>query len=429
MWIVFLTFQPRVFPLDGLILMQIFLLDLSLALRNIMRQRRRSAIALGSVTFGITALILANGFIEFIFWDFRETTIKSQLGHLQIVRPSYHDGGKADPYAFLLPNAVPELETPSRPRQIKAVAPRLSFSGLVSHGESTISFIGEGDDPQQQAAFGDALQISSGRNLSAEDPLGIIVGEGLARNLGVNVGDQVVLLATTASRGTNAVEVTIRGLFSTVTKAYDDTALRMPIKTARQLLRTNGSHVWVVLLNETAQTDIILAELRDKLQEKDLEIVPWYALADFYNKTVALFTKQIYGARLIIAIIILLSIMNTMTTSVMERVGEIGTSMALGVKRVGIMRLFVSEGVLIGCLGGILGVLLGLLFAHIISRIGIPMPPPPGMARGYTGEILVTWDIALESLALAVGTTLIASLYPAWRASRMQIVDALRHNR
>jgi putative ABC transport system permease protein len=400
-----------------------------LAIRNTMRHARRSAIAVGAVTFGITALILANGFIEWIFLDFRESTIKSQLGHLQIVRPGYHDLGKADPFAFLLPDTIPELETPGEPRQIKSVAPRLSFSGLVSYGEATLSFIGDGDDPRQQQFFGDALRISAGQSLSADDPLGAIVGEGLARNLGVHVGDRVVLLATTASRGINAVEVTIRGLFSTVTKSYDDTALRIPIETARRLLRTEGSHVWTVLLYDTAQTDRRLTKLRVKLQKKDLEVVPWYALADFYNKTVTLFTKQIYGIRLIIAIIILLSITNTMTMSVMERIGEIGTSMALGTKRTGIMRLFVSEGVLIGCLGGISGLLLGILFAHIISSIGIPMPPPPGMARGYIGQILVTRDIAMESLALAVGTTLLASIYPAWRASRMQIVDALRHNR
>lgn len=409
--------------------MRIFWLDFKLAFRNIVRQRRRSAIAIAAVAFGITALILANGFIEWIFLDFRESTIKSQLGHLQIVRPGYHDAGKADPYAFLLPEAVPELETPNEPQQIKAVAPRLSFSGLISHGDATLSFIGDGDDPRQQEVFGDALQISAGRSLSADDPLGIIVGEGLARNLGANVGDQVILLANTASRGTNAVEVTIRGLFSTVTKSYDDSALRMPIDTARQLLRTQGSHTWVVLLNDTSQTDIMLAKLRGKLQKNDLEIVPWYALADFYNKTASLFTKQIQGIRLIIALIILLSISNTMTMSVMERIGEIGTSMALGVKRAGIMRLFLSEGVLLGCLGGMLGLMLGLLLASMISNIGIPMPPPPGMARGYTGQILVTWDIALGSLTLAIATTLAASIYPAWRASRMQIVDSLRHNR
>lgn len=409
--------------------MRTFWLDFNLAFRNIVRQKRRSTIAVGAVAFGIAALLLAGGFIEWTLWNFRESTIKSQLGHLQIVRPGYHDAGKADPYSFLLPVAIPELEAANEPKYVKAIAPRLSFAGLISHGESTLSFIGDGDDPRSQAVFGNALQISAGLNLSPDVPLGIIVGEGLARNLNVGVGDRIVLLANTASRGTNAIEVTIRGLFSTVTKSYDDNALRMPIDTARQLLRTQGSHVWIVLLNDTAQTDIVLAKLRAKLGGKNFEIVPWYVLADFYNKTVILFTQQIQGIRLIIALIILLSISNTMTMSVMERIGEIGTSMALGVKRTGVMRLFLSEGILLGCLGGLAGLIIGLLLAGIISSIGIPMPPPPGMARGYTAEILVTWNIALESLALAVGITLFASVYPAWRASRMEIVDALRHNK
>ena len=414
---------------DGLIPVHSLWLEFSLALRNVVRQRRRSAIAIGAVAFGVTALILASGFIEWIFLDFRESTIQSQLGHLQIVKPGYHDAGKADPYAFLLPEAIPELETPNEPHRIKAIAPRLSFSGLISHGEATIAFIGDGVSAQEEAAFGKGVQISAGKNLSADEPRAIIVGEGLARNLGVSVGDRVVLLANTATGGTNAVEVVVRGLFSTVTKAYDDAALRMPIKTARELLRAKGSHVWVVLLNDTSDTNRVLAKLRSQLPKEKFEVVPWDTLATFYNKTATLFTRQIQGIRLIIALIILLSISNTMTMSVMERIGEIGTSMALGVKRAGILRLFVSEGFLLGCFGGILGLLTGAAFAAIISAIGIPMPPPPGMAHGYTGQILVTWKIALESLALAVGTTLIGSVYPAWTGSRKQIVDALRFNR
>ena len=409
--------------------MKTLLLDFSLAARNIVRQRRRSAIAVGAVAFGITALILASGFIEWIFLDFRESTIKSQLGHVQIVRRGYHDSGKADPYAFLLPDAIPELETPGGSREIKTVAPRLSFSGLVSRGESTLSFIGDGVSPKQEAAFGDGLQITAGGNLSVDEPRAVIMGEGLARNLGVQVGDRVVLLANTAAGHTNAVELTVRGLFSTVTKSYDDSALRVPLATARELLRTKGSHVWIVLLNDTARTDTMLARLRNKLPQDQFEVVPWYQLADFYNKTATLFTRQVQGVRIIIALIILLSISNTMATSVMERIGEIGTAMALGIKRVGVMQLFLSEGALLGCFGGIVGLVVGLVLAKVISAIGIPMPPPPGMAHGYTGQILVTWDIALGSLLLAIFTTLVASILPAWKASRMEIVNALRHNR
>src|SRR5262245_9515129 len=199
-------------------IVQSILLDFSLALRNVLRQRRRSAVAIGAVAFGITALLLAGGFIEWIFMDFRESTINSQLGHLQIVKPGYHDAGKADPYAYLLPGAVPELEAPNEPKRIKTVAPRLSFSGLVSHGDATLSFIGDGVSPQDEAVFGKGVRITEGKNLSADTPMAVIMGEGLARNLGVKIGDKVVLLTNSASGGTNAVEVTVLGLFVTVTK-------------------------------------------------------------------------------------------------------------------------------------------------------------------------------------------------------------------
>ena len=419
----------RALPVDGWMTVQSLWLDFFLAFRNVVRQKRRSAVAVGAVAFGIAALIIASGFIEWIFVAFREDTIQSQLGHLQIARPGYQEGGKADPYAYLLPDAVPELESQNEPRQIKAVAPRLSFSGLVSHGDATLSFIGDGVSPREEAQFAQGVQISVGQNLLAGEPNAIIMGAGLARNLGVKVGDKVVLLANTAKGATNAVEVTIRGLFTTVAKAYDDAALRVPIETARQLLRTKGSHVWVVLINESSNTDGVLAKVRGRLPQEKFEVVPWYKLADTYNKTTALFNKQVQGIRLIIALIILLSIWNTMTMSVMERTSEIGTTMALGSESKGILRLFVSEGMLLGCFGGIAGLLIGVALAAVISAIGIPMPPPPGVTHGYTISIYVTWTDALQSFVIAVVTTLIASVYPAWVASRKQIVDALRHSR
>lgn len=407
---------------------------LLLALRNLTRHSRRSVIAFGTVVFGIVALLLAGGFIQHIFHNFREATIESHFGHLQIIKPGYFETGKADPYRFLfsdnLAAQLSENFTFDNDRiMVKAIVPRLSFSGLLSHGDATLSFIGEGVDPEEQAYFSNALQIVSGQHLAVDAPNRLIMGAGLARNLGVDVDDTVVLLVNTAAGGINAVEMTVGGLFTTVTKSYDDNALRLPISTAQQLLRTQGAHSWVVLLNETKQTNAVLEKLREVLPPDQFEIVPWYQLADFYNKTTVLFTKQVQAIKLIIAIIILLGISNTMTMNVMERTGEIGTAMALGVKKIDILRQFLCEGALIGGIGGALGVLLGLLAAAIISDIGIPMPPPPGMARGYTGEILITANMVVEALVLAILVTLIASVYPAWKASRMQIIDALRHNR
>lgn len=409
--------------------MHSYLVDVLLALRNVSRQKRRSSVAISAVCFGVVALLLAGGFIEWIYQAMREDTIHSHLGHAQIVRPGYLESGMADPFAYLLPDAPSERQAIAGLPHVQAVAPRLAFSGLISHGEATISFVADGVDPEQEALLSRTLLISAGEGLSSKDPQGIIIGDGLAANLGVTVGDPVVLLSTTAAGGINAVEGHVRGLFSTVTKAYDDSALRLPLPLARQLLRVTGAHRWLILLDDTAQTERLLSTLRGRFQGQAFDVVSWNQLADFYNKTVALFSKQVGVMKLIIAIIIVLSISNTLTMSVMERTREIGTSMALGYDRRAILRLFVSEAALLGLFGGALGVLVGVAAAQVISAIGIPMPPPPGMARGFTGQIHVTWRLAADALVLAFGTTLLASFYPAWKASRMNIVDALRHSR
>ena len=211
-------------------------------------------------------------------------------------------------------------------------------------------------------------------------------GLGLARNLGVGVGDRVVVLVTQASGGINAVELTVRGIFSTSSKAYDDAALRMPIDTARKVLRAAGAHSWITLLEDTERTDDFVAALRSRFPPKEFQIVPWHQLADFYNKTVSLFSKQVDVVRAIIAAIIVLGITNTMMMSVMERTGEIGTAMALGANRRRVLGHFLVEGALLGVVGGILGVVVGWLLALLISNIGIPMPAPPGMAHGFIGR-------------------------------------------
>lgn len=404
------------------------LTDFSLALRNLGRNRSRTLVAMLTVASGVVAFLLAGGFIAWIFEDMREATIRSQLGHAQIVRPGFFDKGIADPYAFLLPAQSSEQQALTALPGVVSIAPRLVLSGLISRDETTVSFAGEGIDPVLEKPISSRIRVLSGSDLASAHDKQVLLGEGLAKSLNAKPGDVVVLLSTTAGGSASAIEVIVAGIFATITKEYDDTAIRLPIDMARKLMRVGSATSWVVLLDDHARTTSFVETAQTHLPAGKFEVVPWTQLADFYNKTVTLFSKQVTVMKVIIALIIILTISNTLTMSVLERTTEIGTSLAVGIRSTDVMRLFVIEALLIGLLGGAIGVVSGYALAQAISAIGIPMPPPPGMAHGYIGQIVVTPALALDAIVLALVTTLLASAFPAWKAGRLNIVDALRYS-
>ncbi|WP_301101799.1 FtsX-like permease family protein [Propionivibrio sp.] len=399
-----------------------------LAARNLRRNSKRTSVAVLTVAGGIIAFLLAGGFINWIFDSMREGVIHSQLGHIQIVRPGYFEKGIADPYAFLLPEQSEVQQLIEKVPSFKSLAPRLAFSGLVSHGDTTIAFVGEGVDPVREKPVSTFVFIFSGSDLQSANDKAVLLGEGLANSVGVKTGDTVVLLTTAANGSANAVEVSVAGTFFSGSKGYDDVALRLPIGLARKLMKVNGATSWVVLLDKTGHTAEGANQLGAVLSNRNFEIVPWTTLADFYNKTVVLFTKQVNVVKFIIGLIIVLTISNTQTMSVLERTTEIGTSLAIGQRRNKILSMFITEGALIGFFGGLSGIALGYVLAQGVNALGIPMPPPPGMTHGFAAMVLISPQLVIDALILALVSTLLASVIPAWKASRMAIVDALRHN-
>ena len=404
-------------------------LDLRLATRNVLRQGRRSSAGLSAVAAGVVALLLASGFFEWNYERMRDGIIRARIGHIQLVRAGYMNSGIADPFAFLIPEGGKMVQNIERHQEVVTVAPRLEFNGLISLGESTLSFIGEGVAPDKERVLSGALRIVDGENLADQDSAGVIIGQGLAQNLGAHVGQTIVLVVNTRSGGINAVEMRVKGTFETLSKAYDDYALQVPLATAQKLLHVFGVHRWLVLLQRTQQTYSMLETLHREVGSTQLELIPWdkTAEADFYKKTESLFSKQVFVVEIMIAVIIVLSISNTMMTNVRERIAEIGTTMALGDRQSTVLRRFLAEGAVLGLFGGLIGTVVGVGLAQLISHVGIPMPPPPGMASGFRSGILVTPPLIVEALALSVSTALLAGLYPAWRASRLSIHDALRH--
>lgn len=400
-----------------------------LAIRNLFRHRVRSLVTLAAIAFSTIVLIVAAGFIQQIFLDLRVATIETGLGHIQITQPEYFRRGTADPYAFLLPSQSAAITLIEALPHVTAIGERLNFNGLISHDEATLSFVGIGVVPGKEAIVSRNLTFLSGSNLVDEGGDEVVVGQGLAANLGIRTGDRVVLLLNTASGSVSAVEATVRGIFSTAVRAFDEVAIRTSLSTARKLMKTKGSHAWVVALDDEGAVDATAERIREVVMPYKFGVERWIDLADVYTKTVTFMSGQLGVMRVMVAVIIVLGVSNMLVMNVLERTGEIGTLMALGIRRRKVVALFILESFYLGVIGGAAGLLLGVIAAKIISAIGVPMPPPPGRTVDYYGAVLVTIPILASAFAVSLGTTLLAGIYPARKASRLVIVDALRFNR
>lgn len=400
----------------------------SFALRNIFRQKVRSAATLAAIAIGVAGLILAGGFVKDIFIQLGEAIIHSQTGHIQITRAGYSDNKTRAPEKYLVDNgeALKEKLLQSVPGIDQAIS-RLGFTGVINNGRRDLGIIGEGIEPDGEAKLGTFLRYLEGRALTNNDLDGIVVGEGVAKSLGLKIGDRVTVVMTLAAGAVNTLDFELVGVFQSFSKEFDARAVRISLEAAKTLMDTNGIHLLVVQLNDTVSTASALLATKQQLAKLGFEAQAWYALSDFYEKTVELYDRQFGVLRLIILIMVLLSVINSVNMTLFERTREFGTMRAIGDRSDWVFRLIMIESFWLGLIGGILGMLLGCLAALGISAIGIPMPPPPNANLGYTA--LIRLDAASVLVAGAIGfiACVLAAIFPARRAAKADIVEALRH--
>lgn len=402
-----------------------------LALKNIFRNKRRTLLTFFAIIVGIVALIICGGFIEFSYWGLRETTIRSQLGHLQIYKKGYSENYLSQPYRYMLNNYKELKQKIEELPYVETVTLQLTTSGLISSGERTLNCLIKGVEPEADSKLSSFEGIVEGNDLSSakEEPC-IIIGSELRKGLNIKIEDYLTLITTTVDGAVNAVDVKFIGVCSSGSKEYDSVIVKMPIKILQKLLNIDSVEKLVVVLDKTENTDIAKLEI-EKLAKKecfDIEIKKWNELATYYNAVVRLYNSIFNVIKFIIAAIVFFSIANTMVMSIFERFREIGTIRAMGTKKSLVVFMFLSEGFWTGLIGGALGVLAGILTANIINFSGgIYIPPPPGMSTGYTALILVSGKVILYSYISTLLIAIISTLYPAIRAANLKIVDALGH--
>lgn len=399
-----------------------------LAFRNLLRQKVRNLITLASIVFGVAALVIAGGFVEDVFTQLRDATIKSRLGYLQVFKAGYFEFGRRDPYAYLITD--PERLS-KQFRKIPAVTDvlhRINISGLINNSKTDRAIAIEGVEPDKEKALTSFLSVIDGQALTDADETGIMIGEGVASALNLKPGDYITLIAGTTSGGMNSLELTVTGVFRSFSKEFDARTVRIPLTTAQQLIDAQAVHSFVFSLADASAVESVANFIRKHLPADKYDCKTWLELDDFYPKTVELYKSQFGVLQLIILIIVLLSVANSVSMTANERVGEFGTLRALGHTSRYVYTLLLVENSLLGLLGASIGTLLGIGLAIAISKIGIPMPPPPNANAGYTAYIRVVPMVCLASFSIGLLATFVSALLTCVTPTRKPITDALRQN-
>ncbi|TDN44503.1 ABC transporter permease [Azoarcus indigens] len=397
-----------------------------LGFRNLLRNRVRTAITLAVVTFGVCGLILSGGFIRDIFVQLGEALIHSQSGHAQIGREALFSFGSRSPERYLLEKPEALRSYLAEQPEVKNVMARITFSGLLNNGKTDYPVIVDGIEADRENELGTFLHLVSGRMLTDKDQYGAVIGEGVANALRLKAGDQATLLVNTIDGAMNTLDVEIVGVFQSFSKDFDARAMRIALPDAQSLLATDGIGKYVLELHRTDQTAALVQRVRANLPAGDVVVRDWEELNDFYGKAVELYQQQFGFLKATILLMVCLSVINTVNMSLAERSWEFGTMRALGNRNRTVIGLILTESLVLGLAGALIGTLFGLLLAAVISGIGIPMPPPPNANLGYDAYIRIETSDVLESALIGTCATLIAAIYPAWRTTRLSIIDALR---
>ena len=406
------------------------MLDLVLlSLRNIFRNARRTAITVFSIVVGFAAMACFGGFIEFSFEGLRESTIRTQLGHLQIYADGYSEKRVSDLESVLIVDPEEVEERIAELPGVSTVTHRLTFSGLATAGNATVNVSVVGVDLEGEEEFSDFEILVEGRPLDPGDTEGGLIGEELRNGLGAGVGDWVTVLTSSFDGVINAVDFKVAGVVRSGSKEYDSVFVKVPIELAQRARETDKVERIVVLLEDTEDLPELLPRIEEILSgfDREFEIRRWDELAGFYEAVVALYTGLFRVFAGIVGVVVMFSVANTMTMAVFERTGEIGALRAIGARRSTLVSMFLLEGLGVGLIGSGLGVAASWLLAGAVEAIGgIPMPPPPGMTQGFQAFFSITGGVLLSAFAVTIVATLVSSVYPAFAASRIRIVEALQ---
>jgi ABC-type lipoprotein release transport system permease subunit len=404
-----------------------------LAIRDLGRNKRRSALTLVAVGLGLALLIVTSGVIEGAVQGSIENNIRVRSGHVQVREESYDEDMVSLKWEDLLDDPQGLAAQAQALPEVRAATPVLWASGILVTSEESVGVQVFGIDPLSEASRPFREGLVAGEFLAPDDRVGILIGERLARSLGLTAGDDIGLLVNTSDEQPDEAIFTIRGLYDTGIPSYDEITVFLPLAKAQAFTRAGDrASAVVALLHDKEDADAVAGALRAPgPTPQKVRTFTWRDLNQVILQAVEMSMGIMVLMYLVVLAVVAVVIANTLLMSVFERTREMGILAALGMKGRQVLAMFVLEAGILGVIGIAAGLLLGSLGVYYLATQGWHIGDLASMATAEVayGETIYAQFAPAEMVQLSIASlaiTLLASLYPAWFAARMEPIDALR---
>jgi len=399
----------------------------AVAWRNLALNLGRTLLTVSAIAMGLAALVFLWGFSEGLQRNMLRNFQDTIVGSLQVHRLDFFKHPELARHIARPAEVVSVLEG----QGVARWSQRLESFALAAGPDTSAGVLLIGMDPvRERRVTRLADKVTQGRFLTDEDEYTCVLGATTARNLGVSLGDPVVLMAYDRFGVLAAEEFALVGIVTSGEVGIDRGMVIVPLQAAQEFLEMQGRVTSIPMRVPSKRLEEVTEALRGALGDQDYDVLRWYDMFPVMKEWMAVSDGFHFVFLGIVLLIVLAGVLNTVLLSMLERTREFGMLMALGMRQEQIGALVSLESLLMGLLGVAVGTGLGIALVLVASRVGIDLSILMGPTERFYVDPVIRPGLGIDHLILTVATvfltSLLAGIYPAWRAARLEPAEAIR---